>query len=231
MRIPTGSKLIDEMLEGGYETDIITTVFGPAGSGKTTLAILAAISVASRNKKVVFIDTEGGFSPERMCQLDPDYKKLLQRIMFLRPSDFKEQKESFEKLKELVNDKIGIIIVDTISMLYRLEIGNNMDNIVEVNRELGKELVFLTTIARYKNIPVLIINQVYSDFENKDCVKMVGGDLLKYSSKCLIELMSKRNGVKVAVLRKHRNIGGEKETAFKFVDKGLEKVKEGFKLF
>ena len=136
MRIPTGSKILDGMLEGGYETDILTTVYGPSGSGKTTLCILAAVSVAKRGKKVIFIDTEGGFSPERMAQISPDYKKLLDNIIFLRPSSFKEQKNDFEKLKDLVNDKIGIIIVDTIAMLYRLELGKN-DEVYETNREMG----------------------------------------------------------------------------------------------
>jgi hypothetical protein len=43
----------------------------------------------------------------------------------------------------------------------------------------------MTEIARKKKIPVLISNQVYADFEDKDKVNLVGGDLLKYGSKCL----------------------------------------------
>ena len=225
MRIPTGSKLIDEILEGGYESDILTTVYGPAGSGKTTMCILAAISVASRGKKVVYIDTEGGFSFERMAQISSDYKKLSEKIMFLKPMSFKEQKDCFEKLKDLVNDKIGIIIVDTISMLYRLELGKS-DEIYETNRELGKQLNYLSVIARQKNIPVLIANQVYADFENKENVKMVGGDLLKYSSKCLIELKNFKRSNRALILKKHRSIEEGKEIGFKLADKGIEKIKE-----
>ena len=41
-RIPTGSKILDRMLNGGYEQDIITTIYGPAGSGKTVLCMLCA---------------------------------------------------------------------------------------------------------------------------------------------------------------------------------------------
>jgi DNA repair protein RadB len=230
MRVPTGSKILDNVLEGGYETDIITTVYGPSGAGKTTFCILSAVSVAKRGKKVVYIDTEGGFSPERMAQISKDYKKLLKNIIFLRPSNFKEQKESFEKLKDLVNDKIGIIIVDTISMLYRLELGKD-DSVYETNRELGKQLSYLAAIARKKNIPVLIANQVYADFDNPGMFKMVGGDLLKYSSKCLIELMNKKGSNRLIFLRKHRSIGGNKELGFKLVDKGLEKIKEKRFLF
>ena len=36
-KIPTGSKILDVMLDGGYEKDTITTIYGPAGAGKTVL--------------------------------------------------------------------------------------------------------------------------------------------------------------------------------------------------
>lgn len=220
------------MLKDGYETDIITTIYGPAGSGKTCLCLLCATGIARKNKKIIYVDTEGNFSLERLKQIAPDYKKILQKIVFLRPTSFEDQKKSFEKLKEIVNEKIGLIVVDTIAMLYRLELGKNED-VYEVNRELGKQLSYLTEIARKKNIPVLITNQVYSDFENKDKVNIVGGDLLKYGSKCLIELQITPSGNRRAVLRKHRSIAEEKEIIFKIVEGGIIGTKEGkgFRLF
>ena len=231
-KIPTGSKILDRMLNGGYETDTITTMYGPAGSGKTVLCLLCATKVAREGKKIVYIDTEGSFSLERLKQIAPDYKKILQRIVFLKPTSFEDQKKSFEKLKELVNEKIGLIIVDTIAMLYRLEMGKNED-IYKVNRELGIQLAYLTEIARKKHIPILISNQVYSNFENKDKVNMVGGDLLKYSSKCLIELQLTPSGNRRAILKKHRSIEQEKEITFKIVEGGIIGTKEskGFRLF
>lgn len=236
MRVPTGSKVLDKMLNGGYETDIITTIYGPAGSGKTVLCLLCAIGIARKGKKVIYVDTEGNFSLERLKQITKqiavDYKKILQKIIFLRPTSFENQKRSFEKLKEIINEKIGLIVVDTIAMLYRLELGKNED-VYKVNRELGKQLAYLTEISRKKNIPVLIANQVYSDFENKDKVNIVGGDLLKYGSKCLIELQITPSNNRRAVLRKHRSIPEEKEITFKIVEGGVIGTKEGrgFRLF
>lgn len=232
LKIPTGSKILDRMLNGGYETDTLTTVYGPAGSGKTVLCLLCAASVARKDKKIIYVDTEGSFSLERLKQIAPDYKKILGKIVFLKPTSFEDQKKSFEKLKELVNDKIGLIVVDTIAMLYRLELGKNED-VYGVNRELGRQLAYLTEIARKKQIPVLIANQVYADFENKDKVNIVGGDLLKYSSKCLIELQITPSRNRRAILKKHRSIAEEKEITFKIVEGGIIGTKEsrGFKLF
>lgn len=218
-KIKTGSKILDKLLAGGYEKDILTTVYGPAGSGKTCLCMLCAIGVARSGKKVIYVDTEGGFSAERLKQIALDYERVSENIVFLKPVTFDDQKKSFEKLKDLVNEKIGLIIVDTIAMLYRLEMGKSED-VYNVNRELGQQLSYLTQISREKNITVLITNQVYSNFENKDKVNIVGGDLLKYGSKCLIELQITHAGRK-AILRKHRSLPQESSINFKIVEKGI----------
>jgi len=54
MKISSGSRDLDEWLKGGYDKDIITTLYGPAGSGKTNLCLIAAAYMA-RDKKVIFI--------------------------------------------------------------------------------------------------------------------------------------------------------------------------------
>jgi DNA repair protein RadB len=230
-KIPSGSKVLDRMLEGGYEKDIITTIYGPAGSGKTILCLLCAINVCRNGKKVVYVDTESNFSIERLKQIAKfDYNKILEKILFLRPTSFEEQKSSFNKLRQIVDNKVGLIVVDTIAMLYRLELGKGED-VYGTNRELGQQLSYLNEISRKKHIPVLITNQVYADFKDKCKVNMVGGDLLKYSSKCLMELQITPSGNRRCILRKHRSIEGEKGFAFKVVEGGIIGTKEGFKIF
>ncbi|MEK6837930.1 MAG: DNA repair and recombination protein RadB [Nanoarchaeota archaeon] len=226
-KVRSGSAVLDKLLEGGYETDVITTVYGPAGSGKTTTCLLAAVSAATakenKDKKIVFIDTEGGFSTERLQQLTGDEKeatKTLEKIMLLKVTTFSEQKKAIETLAEQISSKIAIIICDTISSLYRIERGE--DN-ASLNRELGKQLSILLTIARTKDIPVVVTTPVYADFSDKTKIKMVGGDILKYSSKCLIELKINGNSTRTAVLAKHRSIPG-KEVTFRIKEKGFEEV-------
>ena len=234
--IPTGSKILDKLLDGGYEKDIINTVYGPAGSGKTNLCILCAMNMAREGKKVIYIDTENNFSIERFKQIcssiSQNYAKLLNNLVFLRPASFDEQKKTFEKLKDIVNDKIGLIIFDSVAMLYRLEIGKNED-VYEVNKALGMQLAYLKEIASKKHIPVLITNQVYSDFEEKGKVNMVGGDLLRYASKCLLELQITPNGNRRCIIKKHRSIRENSEITFKIVEGGIIGTKEGkgFRLF
>ncbi len=228
-KITTGNALLDKMLEGGIETDVITTIYGPAGSGKTLFCLMAMVAVEKFNKKVIFVDTEGGFSAARLKQLNEKYEDVLKNTIFLHPTSFDEQKKVIEKLKEHINDKIGLIIVDSISMLYRLQRTN--EEAVEVNRELGAQIAALTEIARKKNIPVLITNQVYASFEDKNKINIVGGDILKYGSKCLVELQVTPNNKRRAILRKHRSLP-EKEFEFEIVPEGIIEAKSGsFRLF
>ena len=34
-KISSGIDFLDKLLEGGYDRDIVTTIYGPSGSGKT----------------------------------------------------------------------------------------------------------------------------------------------------------------------------------------------------
>ena len=232
MRLSTGAEPLDHLLDGGFDAEVVTTLYGPAGSGKTNIALLAALTVARQGKKVIFIDTEGGVSVDRASQMMPEAPELLKQIFFLSPTNFQEQKSCVEKLSKLVNDKIGLIVIDSIAMLYRLAAGR-ADHVYEVNRELGLQLGQLTHIVRTKKIPVLLTNQVYHSFDDANTVNVVGGDVIKYGSKCLIELQILPRGGRRAVLRKHRFLPEERSVTFRIVNAGLELVREerNFDLF
>jgi len=220
--VNTGNKEFDNFLDGGYEKGVVTMLYGGPGTGKTNLCLLAAAEL-SKKKKVIYIDTEGGFSVTRFKQLCDDFDKCIKNIFIISPTVFSEQKGAFSKLKELTKLKdMGAIIVDSIVMLYRLEIGKTK-NIHATNRELGLQISYLSEIARKNNIPVLITNQVYKDFEDKNKINIVGGDILKYWGKCLIEL-KKDDSLRIAILKKHRSQPENKVFKFKIINKGIEQI-------
>lgn len=207
-------------LHGGFEYGIINNIYGPAGSGKTLICMLLCIEVIKSGKRVIYIDTEEGFSIERFKQLTDE--NILDKILFLKPNNFEEQKKVFDSLRNLFSDDIGLIVVDSISMLYRLELGKN-EQVYNINRELGTQVSFLSEIAREKKIGIILTSHVYSDFDNKDKIKMVGGDFLKYSSKCLIELQNLKDGVKRAELIRHRSLPN-REYLFRISKEGIKEI-------
>ncbi len=236
-KISAGSYDLNRFLQGGYEKDIITTIYGPGGSGKSNFVMCVCVSQVKKGNKVLFIDTEGSFSVERFKQIHGGEKeeidKSISNVLLLNPTNYSEQEECFEKINKYISkDEFSLIIVDSIGILYRLELSDaietkNEENIKSVNRKMAKQLMVLNEIARKKNIPVVVTNQVYTSFskdDNESSIRetnMVGGDLLKYWSKCLIELQNNFGRRKI-ILRKHRSLP-EKEMFFEISDSGIKK--------
>lgn len=227
VKLSAGSYDLNKWLHGGYESDVITTLYGSAGSGKTNFCLCATVSQAKKGNKVIYIDTEGGFSSERVKQLvnGENFKEVLKNILVLKPTNFKEQKEAFDQLLIYLKEQVSLIIVDGMTMLYRLDFADAKSNgngdisgVQKVNSELTRQMRLLAEIARKRHMPIIVTNQVYNwDAESR----MVGGDILKYWSKCLLELVNDR-GRRTAYLRKHRSLG-EKSLTFQIYDQGIRK--------
>jgi DNA repair protein RadB len=239
-KVSAGSYDLNVWLKGGYDPGIVTTLYGGPGSGKTNFCMSVAVSQAKKGNKVIFIDTEGGFSSERVKQLftsrstngsneNLNLDQVLSNLLILKPTNFKEQQQVFDQLLKYTKEQISMIIVDGMTMLYRLDFAdarmdksnsdeNNIESMQSVNAILTKQMRLLVEIARKKDIPVLVTNQVYN-WNNEQ--RMVAGDIIKYWSKCLIEL-SNENGKRIAYLRKHRSIG-DKSLVFQIYDGGIRK--------
>lgn len=236
VKISTGSFDFNKWLYGGYESGIVTMIAGPPASGKTNLCLLVSCSQAKKKNKVIYFDTEGGFSVERIKQMaGENYEEVLGNIILVEPVSFDEQKKQLFKLADTIKkDKIGLIVVDGMAMLYRLELGDaiqdkNNEKAKDVNRDLARQMKILSEVSRRNNIPVIITNQVYNEFLSREemeegkkrGVNLVGGDLMKYWCKCIIELKNDNNRKK-AVLLKHRSLP-VKEIAFEIREKGVFK--------
>lgn len=228
VKVSAGSYDLNKWLFGGYESDIVSVIYGASGTGKTNFCLLAAVSQAKKGNKVVYIDTEGGFSVERVKQIvensnhGADLNETLKNILLLKPTNFQEQKEAFKKLQEYLKDQISLLVVDGMTILYRLDFADAREkekgDMQKVNSELARQINMLAEIARKRDIPVLVTSQVYN-WEDKQ--KIVGGDILKYWGKCWIELINEE-GVRTAFLRKHRSLP-EKKLEFQITNSGIKK--------
>lgn len=208
--INTGSKDLDGFLEG---YDKVTVIYGPAASGKTTLCLLATLQQLKNNKKVLFLDTENGFSIDRFKQLaGDDYKKYLDNVFLFQITNFKTQQQKIKDVKNLIEKgDITLVVVDTIGNFYRRLLKGHKDL---ANNMLGSQLRILKDIA--KKVPVLITNQVYMDIE-KNQIKTVGNEILSKNCDSFIELT---NNPRKIILRKP----DKKEFSFKIVNDGVLKV-------
>jgi DNA repair protein RadB len=212
---------IDTILGGGVEKGTLTQFYGPPGSGKTNIALKMLVQCAKKGKKAIFIDTEGGLSIERIKQISGDtFGQFAGNIIVLEPTDFQEQDEALKKVESILksgNEEIDLIILDSAVALYRLKEGSQ----TQINRDLGKQMGLLSKIARKYNIAVIITNHIYSVFDEEGIIEPVGGTILKYWSKIIVELIKKDNGERYALLKRHKTRPEGQKVKFEIIDNGL----------
>ena len=159
--------------------------------------------------------------------------EILKNILLLSPTNFDEQKKAFSQLSDkLKKNQANLIVVDGMATLYRLGFGDIKDkeeNMKELNWKMAEQMRILAEISRKQDIPVIVTNQVYSGFLSEEELRkgvakktnLVGGDLLKYWSKCIIELSADGKKRK-ATLLKHRSLP-PKEFSFEIKNEGIFK--------
>lgn len=221
-RTKTGSEPLDDFLKGGVENGIITNVFGESGSGKTNFCVQIAGKIASEGENVIYVDTERGFSPERFAQIASE--EALDNVKLFEPVNFSQQENMIEEISQMLEEKdAGTVVVDSLVSLYRLEV--NGDNVSDINNRLSDQLSQLSQIAREHDIPVIVTNQVYSNFDENG-IELVGRDVPRYWSKCLLQLSKEEKGVRKIEIEKHRSMPEGKARKFQIKSKGLASPSE-----
>lgn len=218
-RLAFGCATIDAMLEGGVEAGCLTLLYGEAGTGKTTLCLLLATDVARKGKKVIYIDTEG-VSLDRLKQIaGDDFEAVAKNILFSNISSFDEQEKMVDKAIKLAqgNVDIGMIIIDSISMHYRL---TSREEDRGERKSLAGQSTKLTNVAREKVIPVVATSQVYTDVETGN-FEALGGHALLHNSKVIVRVDKASTGRRRAVLMKHRSLPEGLVADFQLTSNGI----------
>ncbi|WP_297437570.1 DNA repair and recombination protein RadB [Thermococcus sp.] len=216
--LTTGVESLDELLGGGFAPGVLTQVYGSFATGKTTLAVQAALLSGG---KVAYVDTEGGFSPERLAQMSKarglNPEESLGRFLLFIPMDFKEQRRVIGGLKRVINREFSLVVVDSITAHYRVEESRR-----NLTADLGRQLQTLLWVARKHDIPIIVINQVHYD-SRAGRMKPVAEHTLNYRCKDILRL-DKLNGggMRAAVLERHRFRPEGGMVYLRITEKGIE---------
>ncbi|KAB2099357.1 Meiotic recombination protein [Alternaria gaisen] len=236
IKISTGSKALDAVLGGGFQTMSISEVFGEFRCGKTqlshTMSVIAQLpkDMGGAEGKVAYIDTEGTFRPERIAQIaerfgvDPETAQ--DNITYARAVNSEHQMELLNKVAEFfVSNEYRLLIIDSIMALFRVDY-TGRGELNERQQKLNQFLSKLTHVAEEFNVAVPLTNQVQSDpgasalFASADGRKPIGGHILAHASATRILLRKGRGEERVAKIQDSPDMP-EKEATYIITNGGI----------
>ncbi|MEM3765467.1 MAG: AAA family ATPase [Candidatus Bathyarchaeia archaeon] len=223
-KIPTSCKMLDEALGGGFSIGEISLIYGEAETAKTTLAIQCAVSCAKQGYKTFFVDCDGTFSARRLSQIaSGEVDKVAERIMLARPKSFKEQALVIDQLANYITKSFGLVVIDTATFLYRMEIAENPDKAFELNRELNRQMALLAQTAKTQKVAVLVLSQVRSVFDEAYVdVEPVATRVLKFWANAIVAMKPAENPKVVKIIIEKREKMAEPFSCHvKISEKGL----------
>lgn len=186
--LPSGVSLIDRILNGGLHTGLFTHVFGEAAAGKTTLALQFAKTAQRLDLGTIYVNSENSSPIKRLEQMTTQsFSDIEDSVKILLPKGFKEQGVLIDDLELYLHDNTRLVIIDTLTRYYRLELEDKKTNYVK-HRELNRQAGVLKGLARNHDIVVLVLNQVRANFEEGTDFEPVAKNILDYWSDYSIKL-------------------------------------------
>ncbi|XP_065838426.1 meiotic recombination protein DMC1/LIM15 homolog [Oscarella lobularis] len=240
-RISTGSDELDKLLGGGIESMAITEVFGEFRTGKTQLSHTLCVTTQMPGRgyhggKVVFIDTENTFRPDRLRAIadrfNLDHTAVLDNVLYARAYTSEHQTELLDFVAAKFHEEPNVfklLIVDSIMALFRVDFSGRGE-LADRQQKLAQLLSRLQKISEEYNVGVFITNQMTADpgaamsFQ-ADPKKPIGGHILAHASTTRISLRKGRGEVRIAKIYDSPDMP-ENEATFAITNGGIADAKE-----
>jgi DNA repair protein RadA len=239
LRLTTGSKILDDLVGGGLETQTITEFYGEYGSGKSQVCHQLCVNVQLPPHKgglgagALYVDTENTFRTERLVSmaehhgLDPE--QVARNVIVADAYTSDHQIFLLENADEIVKENnIRLIIVDSLTSHFRSEYVGR-ETLALRQQKLNKHMHKLIRLARAFNAAAVVTNQVMSkpDVFFGDAVHPIGGHIVGHTSHTRVYLRKASRGpIRIARLVSSPYLP-DGEGIFKITENGLEEAEEG----
>jgi DNA repair protein RadA len=236
-RCTTGSKRLDAILGGGIETQAVTELIGDYGVGKTQICLMLSVMAQLPRDKgglggdVIYIDTEGTFSPERVYQIATqkglDGGGILNGVIVARAYNSDHQCLLMDHLfKKCPEENAKLVVVDSMVSHLRGEY-QGRENIAPRQQILNEYLHKLLRLSEAYNLAVVVTNQVLSNpatfYTNLELP--VGGHIMAHACTHRVKLSRGKGGVRVAKIIDSPYLPEDK-ASFIITAKGIEDTDE-----
>lgn len=204
-RMRSGLPALDDALGGGLLRGRVIELSGPAGGGKTGLALRIIAGAQQAGATAAFIDTEGSFDPVRAANLGVD----LARLAAARPLIGEQALQIVDAL--LRAKAADLVVVDSVAALVpRAEmlapLGEAPAGLHA--RLLSQALRRIVASAAAGEAIVIFVNQQRTSFddEGKAFTTTTGGHALHFYAATRLEV--KRRGDSALLVRVQKDRGG-----------------------
>jgi len=238
LRLTSGSKALDRILDGGLETQTITEFYGEYGSGKSQICHQLCVNVQLPSERgglcgsVLYVDTENTFRTERIVQmakhlgLDPE--QVVKNIIYAEAYTSDHQMFLLDNADEVIKaNNVKLIIIDSLTAHFRSEyLGREM--LASRQQKLNKHMHKLIRLARAFNAVAVVTNQVMAkpDVFFGDAIHPIGGHIVGHTSHTRVYLRRAAHGpVRIARLVSSPYLP-EGEEILKITENGIEDASE-----
>ena len=168
--ISTSLQKLDEFLSGGIPDGVIVDIFGGNGTGKTQLLLQLAINSIKNDGRVLYLDTTGGFRPERILEIQKQPEKQFDFLEKITVSRVTNTSEQIKSIKNLVNNDFSLIVIDNVTDLFSYEYKKD-ESTFEKNSLFMKYMHELSKFAIANKIPIVVTNMI-RNIEGKEVENM-----------------------------------------------------------
>ena len=234
-RITSGSKELDTLLGGGFESNSITELFGEFRTGKTQICHTLCITCQLPKKdgggegKAIYIDTEGTFRPEKLASiaerfgLDP--KEAIENVFYARAYNSDHQNRLLMQVCALMCEhKFSLLIVDSATALYRTDYSGRAE-LSNRQMSLAKFLRNLQKIADEHKIVVVITNQVVATVDGNafggNDKKPIGGHIMAHACQTRLYLKKGLKQNRICKIYDSPSLP-EGEATYSITDRGID---------
>ena len=219
----TGCESLDRLL-GNMSTGEIALIYGEPATGKSTLLLQTAVQAARNGSRTLFIDADHAFYAERLSGLSGNRPEVSEQILVSKPNSLADLTCLLSKLNNYISPEVGLVVVDTMTSLYRKEMDGNK-NLFSLNRELNLQLAYLLQTARIFGFPVLITSQVRSSPRSdtlRSELEPVATRVLEYWAQRVLRMNLLRDGLREVCLEMAGGLHLEgKKTVVRLGDNGF----------
>ena len=237
-RITSGSKELDTLLGGGFESDSITELFGEFRTGKTQICHTLCVTCQLPREngggagKAIYIDTEGTFIPEKLIPIAERFglepEEVINNVLYARAYNSDHQNKLLYQVCALMAEsKFALLVVDSATALYRTDY-NGRGELSARQMSLAKFLRNLQKIADEHKIAVVLTNQVVATvdgggFGGND-KKPIGGHIMAHACQTRLYLRKGLKDNRICKIYDSPSLP-ESEASFSITNEGIDDPK------